>query len=478
MADVRCLLSEAADISRHEPAIVAAEHRLLFHEFDERAWFAAAHLRDGGVAPGTRVALWMDNDWRLSVLLMALIRTGAVAVPLSTRWPAKLVCDRLAQTGCPFVIADEPRGAVLADSRLQCLRPDALVAFADEIPARDLHIPLDRPAAIVFTSGSSGAPRGALLTYGNFYYNALAANRNIRLASHDRWLLSLPLCHVGGLGILFRCLLAGATMAIPAPGQDLAAAQEQFRATHLSLVGTQLHRLLRDGKLPASFSSVKAVLLGGGPVNPALVAEARRRGLPVFPSYGLTEMASQVTTMRADSPPQKQNTSGRLLGHRDLRIAEDGEILVAGDTLFAGYVGPEGVRDARDEAGWFHTGDLGSLDSDGYLTVRGRKDFMFISGGENIQPEEVEAAILNLGGIAQALVVPVDDVEFGRRPVAFLRAEAPIPPRDVLATRLAEWLPRYKIPVAFHPWPDELDRDLAKPDRHRAVRIAAALHAS
>ena len=183
-------------------------------------------------------------------------------------------------------------------------------------------------------------------------------------------------------------------------------------------------------------------------------------------------MASQVATMRPDSPPEKRETSGRLLRNRDLIIADDGEILVCGDTLFLGYVGPEGVRDARDKNGWFHTGDIGSLDAEGYLTVRGRKDFMFISGGENIHPEGIEDAIARLGGIEQSLVVPVADPEFGSRPAAFLRADGALPSAKTLAARLGEWLPKFKIPVAYFPWPEEFSGHL-KPDRLRAADIAA-----
>lgn len=475
MADVKCLLSEAADISRHEPAILTADQSLLYHEFEERVLFATTHLHEAGCRPGARIALWMDNSWQHLVLLMAVLRLRAIAVPVSTRWPARLVVEQLRRIGCETAITEASRAAEIAVPGLRILHPDALCASAEAIPERHVQFALDQAAVVVFTSGSSGAPRAAQLSYGNLYYSALGSNRNIKLLSHDRWVLSLPLYHVGGLGILFRCLLAGATVVIPGADETIESAQEKFRATHLSLVGTQLYRLLRAEKLPASFRMVKAILLGGSAISPALVAAAHHRKLPVFPSYGLTEMASQVTTMRPDSPPPKHETSGKLLKNRDLQIADDGEILVCGDTLFQGYVEDGRVRDARDAHGWFHTGDLGSLDADGYLTVHGRKDFMFISGGENIHPEEIEVALMRLGGIEQALVVPVADPEFGQRPVAFLRVSGAMPSQTTLSSRLGEWLPGFKLPVAYHPWPAEDLGPLAKPDRRRAAVMAAAL---
>lgn len=479
MADVRCLLSDAADISRHEPAIIASDRRLLYHEFEERTLAAQSNLHRAGYGPGSHIAIWMENDWRYVVLLMAVIRIGGVVVPVSTRWPAKLVGEQLRKVGCRFVIADAARTA--AESELQgstiqfqMLDPEVLLAHPTEPPVHaDVRIPLDRPAAIVFSSGSSGAPRAALLTYGNLYYSAMGSNRNIRVASHDKWLLTLPLNHVGGLGIVFRCVMAGATIAFPDKGEAIEDAQARFGATHLSLVSTQLYRLLNAGKLPVAFLAVKAILLGGSAISPAMIAEARRRKLPVFPSYGLTEMASQVTTMRPDSPPAKHETSGKVLKHRDVQIADDGEILVCGATLFRGYVEADGVHSGLDANGWFHTGDIGSLDEEGYLTVRGRKDFMFISGGENIHPEEIEHALARLHDVEQALVVPVENAEFGARPVAFLRTHGAMPKAEQLSVRLGEWLPKFKIPVAFFPWPSELDAELAKADRRRAAELAA-----
>lgn len=474
MADIRCMLGEAADISRHEPAIVTSDRRILYHEMEERALFAQVCLQAAGCQSGARVALWMENDWRQVILIPAIIRARGVAVPISTRWPVALVREQLELLGCVATIADGARAQALREAGIRVLEPADLFSPAETMPAREIKIPHDRPAVIVFTSGSSGSPKAALLTYGNLYYSAAGANRNIHLASHDRWLLTLPLCHVGGLGVLFRCLLAGAAIALPDRGEPIEDAQARYRATHLSLVSTQLYRLLRAGPLPKAFAFVKTILLGGGPLGDALLVEAAQRGLPIIPSYGLTEMASQVTAVGAASPPDKRRTSGRVLAHRDVIISDDGEILVCGGTLFAGYVGPEGVDPARDASGWFHTGDMGSFDSDGYLTVTGRRDFMFISGGENVHPEEIEAALARLKEIDQALVVPVPDAEFGARPVAFLRTRGAFPKPDGLSVRLSEWLPRFKIPVAYHPWPADLDADL-KPDRRKAAELAARL---
>ena len=162
--------------------------------------------------------------------------------------------------------------------------------------------------------------------------------------------------------------------------------------------------------------------MGGGPVPPSLVDEALARGLPLHTSYGLTEMASQVTTTPPGASLEELRTAGRVLPDREVSISERGEILVRGETLFAGYVEGEELDRPLDAEGWFHTGDLGELDEDGYLRVGGRVDNLFISGGENVQPEEIEEALCRLEGVDEAVVVPVPDEEFGARPVAFVRS--------------------------------------------------------
>ena len=223
------------------------------------------------------------------------------------------------------------------------------------------------------------------------------------------------------MAVVFRCLLGGAAVAVPGKDEPLADAIAGLGATHLSLVATQLYRLLREKPGRAALRRLKAVLLGGGPAPAALIAEAARAGVRLVTSYGSTEMSSQATATRPGDPEESLSTAGRPLRFREISVAADGEILVRGRTLFRGYVEATRVRPARDGAGWFHSGDLGHLDDAGRLIVTGRRDTMFISGGENIHPEEIEREILRFPGVLETIVVPVPDPEFGARPVAFLR---------------------------------------------------------
>jgi o-succinylbenzoate---CoA ligase len=431
---------------------------------------SAAAFRLGGFEPGSRVALYLPKDERYVALVLALIRAGHVASPISDRLPPRGVTRLLERAACSALISEDQK--ILQAVGL--LKPGPAVLLEEghqdfSRHSRPADIPQERPATIIFTSGSTGAPKAALHTFGNHYYSALGSNVNIALRPGDRWLHSLPLYHVGGLSILFRCLLARATVALPQPGTTLGESIGGLAATHISLVSTQLSRLLRES---ADLGGLEAILMGGGPVPSSLVDEALARGLPLHTSYGLTEMASQVTTTPPGASLKELRTSGRALPGREVSISDGGEILVRGETLFAGYVEGEELVLPLDAEGWFHTGDLGELDEDSYLRVGGRMDNLFISGGENVQPEEVEEALCQLEGVDEAVVVPVPDEEFGARPVAFVRAAGREP--EELAQELEPVLPRFKIPITFHPWPEEARRSM-KVDRAALVERARRL---
>jgi o-succinylbenzoate---CoA ligase len=440
-------LRSAALAAPKAAALVGARGITSYEELDRMV--SAAALRFGGLDPGSRVALYLPKDERYVALVLALIRAGHVACPVSDRLPPRGAAQLLGKVACSALISEDEQLLQKAGADLHELKPEDLLEVARH-RTEPTDIPLERSATIIFTSGSTGVLKAALHTFGNHYYNALGSNANITLRPGDRWLHSLPLYHVGGLSILFRCLLAKATVALPEPGDPLGEAIAGPAATHVSLVSTQLSRLLRED---ADLGGLEAVLMGGGPVPPSLVDEALARGLPLHTSYGLTEMASQVTATPPDASIEELRTAGRVLPNREISISESGEILVRGETLFAGYAEGEELDRPVDAEGWFHTRDLGGLDENGCLRVRGRMDNLFISGGENVQPEEIEEALCRLERVDEAVVVPVADEEFGARPVAFVRINDG-EPRD-LARELEPVLPRYKIPISFHPWPEE-----------------------
>ena len=490
MTEIRCPLEEAAERHGDRPAVVSGARVVSFGEFQQRVGRVTAALERAGCRPGERVAILAPNSPDYLVWLLAVLRLGAVCCPMNTRLPDRTVADLLHRVDCRWLVTQaseqEGLGDAAGDARIvegHDLRVihgrdldavgDRDTAGAEEPPADAVPssaMPLDRPATIVFTSGSTGVPKAVLHSYGNHYYNALGSNRNLPLAPGDRWLLDLPLYHVGGLGILFRCLLAGATVVMPDEGETLDAVLSRYEVTHLSVVVTQLHRLLQQPD-SVRYPALRYIILGGSPVPLKLLERAAARGLPVFASYGCTEMASQVATTGPASNTAQRLTSGKLLPHRLLRIGEEGEIQLAGETLFMGYVDGDRLRRPLTDDGWFATGDLGKLDEDGYLTVIGRRDNRFFSGGETIHPEEIERVLTDHDGVQQAVVVPIPDEEFGQRCVAFVQPRGSCPDGPSLAEWLGQTLPRYKVPDAFYQWP-AAEANAFKVDRARFRRLA------
>ena len=474
MAEIRCPLEEAAERHGARPAVVSGAWVVSYAEFHQRVAAVAEALRQAGCGTGERVAIFAPNSPDYLVWLLAVLRLGAVCCPMNTRLPHRTVADLLRRVDCCWLVvgAREQAGISSLSSDVRILEGRELKeAGAPPLDGvQSCTMPLDRPATIVFTSGSTGTPKAVLHSYGNHYYNALGSNTNLLLAPGDRWLLDLPLYHVGGLGILFRSLLAGSTVVMPDQGEPLDAVLGRYEVTHLSVVVTQLHRLLQQPE-SVRYPSLRYIILGGSPVPLKLLERAAARGLPVFASYGCTEMASQVATTGPGSTTAQRLTSGKLLPHRRLRIGEEGEIQLAGETLFMGYVDGGKVRRPLTGDGWFATGDLGRVDEDGYLTVIGRRDNRFFSGGETIHPEEIERVLTDHDGVQQAVVVPIPDEEFGQRCVAFVQPRGASPDGPALAEWLARTLPRYKVPDAFYQWP-AAEANVFKVDRARFRRLA------
>jgi o-succinylbenzoate---CoA ligase len=357
------------------------------------------------------------------VAVHALMRLGAVLVPINTR-----LTPREVEWQC----RDADMAMVLEDV-------DALVRAA---PAEPFHreFDLEAPHAIVYTSGTTGRPKGAVLTYGNHWWSATASALNLGLHVDDSWLACMPLFHVGGLAILLRSVLYGIPVVLH-ERFDAAAVNEAIGrgVTIVSVVSTMLERMLAQRGARPFPSTLRVVLLGGGPAPLPLLERALELGAPVVQSYGLTETASQVATLSPEDIRRKVGSAGKPLFGMQVRIADDGEILVRGPSVSPGYL------HAPPHGDWFATGDLGSLDEEGYLYVLDRREDLIISGGENVYPAEVEAALLGHPGVVDAGVFGVPDAEWGSTVAAAVVVSAPMEP-DALIAFCRAHLASYKVP--------------------------------
>jgi len=444
---------------------------------ERHAAHAAYALDRAGVQVGEAVALVGGPSLPLLAALVGAWRLGAVAVPLAPDEPEAARAQKLALVRPRLVLSSDSLAA-------QTLPPGArAMPFPEvgEAPFLPDAMPDVAPALLVFTSGSTGAPKAAQLSHGALRASARGVATALGFGAASAWLLALPLHHVGGLGVVVRALVARGGLVLPdaSGAAGLAAMLSDPAATHASLVGTQLYRLLRDAP---EVLATRTLLLGGSALAPRLLDAADARGLHVATSYGLTEMASTVTATAPGAARDALATSGRLLPGRELHVSQDGELFVRGPTRFDGYLTDAPVRpvygrglvEPFDAAGWFATGDLGHFDVAGRLVVTGRRGLMFVSGGENVQPEAIERALLALPGVVQAVAVPVDDAEFGQRAVAFVETDGPFEP-ERLRDALRERLPRAFVPRAILPLPATPG---LKPGRAFLARRAAAWAAS
>lgn len=463
------------------PALIWGDQALTYR--DLWGWAAAlkAVLAREGIAAGTRVAVLLPREPVAVAVIHALTALGAVLVPLNLRLTPAEMRDQIARSGATHLVATEATAARAREVAGE--RPVVVVDSDWRWAVRDLQLPIGAtPAAhgtshiahgtwhtahgtshlaLLFTSGTTGHPKAALLTAANFYWSAVASAFRLGVLPHDRWLLTLPLYHVGGLSILFRSALYGTAVVLPdAEGSfdplALDAALRRHRVTLVSLVPTMLHRWLQavPGGPP---EHLRLVLLGGAAAPPEQVEEALARGFPVALTYGLTEAASQVATATPDEVRRKPGSVGRPLlytqvrvvdeGGRDLPPGEVGEIVVRGPTVFAGYDGAPQATAAALRDGWLHTGDLGYLDEDGALWMVNRRSDLIVTGGENVYPVEVEAVLRQHPAVAEACVVGLDDPEWGQRVAAavVLRPGVQATPAELEAHCRAH-LAGYKVP--------------------------------
>ena len=449
-------LEQRAASHRDHPALIGAFGAVTYGELHARAAAAAALLHERGARSGAPVGVLLPNGLAFAVTLHALMRCGAVLVPLGTRLTAAELAAQLSQASVCLLVTDGRRPGLEAElaahgwhgTLLDAARPDDCAhAVGPALP-----INLEAPHCVVFTSGSSGRPKGVVLTYANHLWSAFASAANLGIHAGDRWLSSLPPSHVGGLSVLLRSVVYGTT-AVLHDGFEPAAANraiDEQRVTIVSVVANMLQRMLAERGARPYPSWLRCVLLGGGPAPRALLELCAERGIPLAPTYGLTEGASQVATRVPSSAPFPAGAVGKALLGTELRIAGApvGEILVRGPTVSPGYTGS--TEPPTDAEGWLHTGDLGYLGEDGELHVVGRADDTIISGGENVHPAEVEAALESHPAVLEACAFGIPDERWGE----VLHARVRLTPgasveAEELRAHVRSRLAGYKVPRAI-----------------------------
>ena len=461
----------------YHPGRIAIEDSLrswTFAELDRRASHLAYQLVAAGIGVGDRVALLAGNCPAYAVAVHALTRAGAVLVPLNTRLSESELCWQITDAGASLLIYDEHHAAVTESiaARLPQVRRFPLPNEAEkEEPSPSIaplrsEIDLAATQAIMYTSGTTGQPKGVLITYGMHWWNAVGSLLNLGLEADDCWLACLPLFHIGGLSILMRSVIYGMRVLVfeHFDADSINEALMQGQVSIISVVATMLQRLLSsleqgsgNGRYP---SSLRCVLLGGGPAPRHLLQECLRRNVPVVQTYGMTESCSQAVTLAPEDAVRRVGSAGRPLPSVQLRIVVDGEevargepgeIMLRGPIVTPGYAGRLAATASAFQDGWFATGDYGYLDNEGYLYVLDRRSDLIISGGENVYPAEIEAALLEHPAVAEAGVCGIPSERWGQVPLAFvvLRGEQSVDREELLAY-LSSRLAHYKMPQEIY----------------------------
>lgn len=427
-------------------------------------------LAELGVARGDRIAYLGFNSAAQVMLLIAASRLGVAVTPLNWRLAPPEHAYMLADAGVKALFCDpdfaggiEPapgrRDVLLTGDREGWLSWDALIAEAGAPPplvgrAEDLFL-------IVYTSGTTGRPKGAALTQGAIHWNARNSIQGHGMSADDRVLTLLPLFHVGAINIqTLPAFMAGATVLLhpKADPNRIFAAFSEFRPTLTVVVPAVMRALIEHpGWAAADLSSLRAVTTGSSIVPLPLIEAFHLRGAPVIQVYGSTETAPIATIQTPDMAFATVGTVGRPAAHCRIRIVDPegrdlpdevaGEILVAGPSLLDRYWSNAPATEEALRDGWFHSGDIGYRRPDGCFVVVDRKKDIVISGGENIYPAEIEAELERWPDIVEVAVVGQPDAKWGETPVAFVVARADLTEAEILS-RLDGRLARFKWPRA------------------------------
>jgi O-succinylbenzoic acid--CoA ligase len=443
-----------------------------YEEMQRKVSTLSAIFLSWGVKKGDRVGMLLNPSEIYIMAIHALVRIGAVIVPMNVRLSPSELLWQINDADLSLILYDQ----VLSDLKI---RIDAenkrrvfrwkysgeLMADTTRRPVKDSKLDISSLHSIIYTSGSTGIPKGVKITLSNILWNAISFRLQYDASPSDRWLLVMPLFHVGGYMIPFRSVLGGSSIVIHPTFETEAVSESLDRdgITFISLVPTMLRRLL-ESRLVTFPASLRIVFLGGSPIPNFLISAIKERKLPVVLTYGMTETCSQaaISPVEVSTKPTKISyrpifptiiavKCGRTLGSQTGKV---GEILIRGPTVFGGY-----WRDLKTtltvlKDGWLHTGDLGFLDAQGGIVVLGRRDEMIISGGENIYPVEVESSLLEHEAIEDAVVIAKEDPEWGQQVEAVVKIKQGFarPSPSELTEFLAEKIGGYKIPKVYHFW--------------------------
>ncbi|MDX6373934.1 MAG: fatty-acyl-CoA synthase, partial [Nocardioidaceae bacterium] len=418
-------------------ALVQAGRVTTYAELDSRSTLLALGLRERGVAAGDRVAFLGLNSVELVETMFATAKLGAVFLPVNTRLAPPELAHVLADSGARLLIWQDGFGRGVESPEAAALELERVrIAATGDLPLAGLYGPdgaVDEPIGlddlfmIQYTSGTSGRPKGVMLTHGNIVWNVFNLMVDVDLRSDEVALVTAPLFHTAALNqVLFPTILKGGTALIESrfdAGRALELIESEGVTLLFGVTSMYLSIAAAPGFATADLATLRSALSGGAPIPESLLRTWLDRGLMITQGYGLTESSPGATMLRAADGVRKLGSAGTACFFSDVRVVssgldqvdvgEPGEVLVRGPNVTPGYWQDPAATDAAFVDGWLRTGDLAVVDDEGYLRIVDRLKDMYISGGENVYPAEVEQAIHSHPAIAECAVIGVPDPRWG-----------------------------------------------------------------
>lgn len=451
--DLGSWIARRAAATPHLPAITFNGTTLTYRDFADRIDRLAAELAAGGIGRGDRVGYVGLNDQEFLVALFATTRVGGVFVPVNHRLTGPELSYILADAGVHTLLADTDRAAVVDPIRTEAgLQRMIAVTSApgwetlpDLLGTRDpltepVHPDSDEVALIMYTSGTTGRPKGAMLTHGNLFWNNVNALLSFDVSQHDVSLVCAPLFHIGGLNVTTLLTLQKGGQLVLTPAFDPTQALELITEHQVTTMFGVPAMFLFMSQVPefatTDLSSVRYLICGGAPAPEALIRRYGERGIPFVQGYGLTETAPLALVLRTDEVNLKVGAAGhkvlplsnvRLVdsANEPVPVGETGEVCVRGPQVMAGYWRDrEATNAVIDAEGWFHTADLGIADAEGYVRIVDRVKDMIISGGENVYPAEVEDVLYGHPSVAEVAVLGTAHDTWGEAVTAVVAAHS------------------------------------------------------
>jgi fatty-acyl-CoA synthase len=438
------------DRAHTTPARIAIDHvgrELSYAELDAASERFAASFVARGLVRGDRVATLTGNSPEHVAVFFACARLGLILAPLSWRLAAPELAYQLEDSE-PALFLVEGEHAELAEATGHAFEP-LLVGGEGGVP--DAQVEDDDPLLLVYTSGTTGRPKGALLTHANCFWTNLSFDLATGVSGDDVVLQVLPQFHCGGWNV--QALLGwwkGARILLERsfdPGRCLALIEQKRVTTMMGVPANYLFLSQEPGFATADLSSLRRAVVGGAPMPEALLESWHERGVDVVQGYGLTEAAPNVLCLPPEEAVRKLGWAGKPYPHVDVRLSGEEELQVRGPNVFAGYWrNPEATAEVLVD-GWLRTGDVAERDDEGFYRIKGRLKDMYISGGENVYPAEVESVLHEHAAVADAAVVAVPDERWGEVGVAFVVLSGDAS-EDELVEHVRGRLARFKAPKA------------------------------